>query len=423
VTRIYTRDDVDAMVFYKYTVEVEPIPAHGQVHVFELTDDREIRLDIAPTTIPRGAYEANFRFDSKGVHRIFARFVPGNPWLPSESEVVEQVVAGIPTESAIRVESAVEGQPIEIRVWVGASLTPYRGIVDLFDTTGDTPIHLGSMDLFEAHPDYLGLARFLLPARDPGTYRLEARYAGTDELYEPSEATGIMVVEPLPPLPPDIDPPTATAPSHRLISGVAISSGRATARLTWSGTDAASGVAGYMLEQQTDGGPWVTVSPSITSTTIDRLLTPQHRYRFRVTPVDAAGNTGAPATGPTFTVSRFSENNSDVKYSGSWKTSKNAVFWGGAARKSLSAGAKASLRFIGRSVAWVARTGPDRGKATVYVNGTRLATIDLYAPTYQRQRVVWAGSWSSAASRLVTIKVSGTSGRPRVDLDAFVTTN
>jgi len=59
----------------------------------------------------------------------------------------------------------------------------------------------------------------------------------------------------------------------------------------------------------------------------------------------------------------------------------------------------------------------------VLVNGVKVATVDLYSTTARHQQVVWAGSWASATSRTITIRVLGTSGRPRVDLDAFVTAN
>lgn len=70
-----------------------------------------------------------------------------------------------------------------------------------------------------------------------------------------------------------------------------------------------------------------------------------------------------------------------------------------------------------------ARTGPDRGKAQIFVNGTKVATVDLYSATARPQRIVWAGNWSTTARRTITIRVVGTSGRPRIDLDAFVTAN
>ena len=47
--------------------------------------------------------------------------------------------------------------------------------------------------------------------------------------------------------------------------------------------------------------------------------------------------------------------------------------------------------------------------------------IEKLSATAQAQRVVWAGTWTTAASRKVTIRVAGTTGRPRIDLDALVT--
>lgn len=221
----------------------------------------------------------------------------------------------------------------------------------------------------------------------------------------------------------DTTPPTVTAPRRGLLAGTAINAGRVTLRVPWTGSDVGTGIARYEFSQRTDGGPWTTVSTALTKPTIDRSLAPQHDYRFRVRAVDKAGNVGAWAYGSTFRLSRYSEFSSAITYRGRWTTVSSPVYWGGGARKSRMAGATASLTFTGRSIAWVARTGPDRGKAGIYVNGTRVATVDLYSPDYQQQRVVWARSWTTSVSREVTIRVAGTSGRPRVDLDALVKAN
>jgi hypothetical protein len=215
--------------------------------------------------------------------------------------------------------------------------------------------------------------------------------------------------------------PTVTAPSRTFVTGSAISSGKVSVRLGWSGSDVTSGIARYELAQSTDGKAWATVSTSLTAKALDRALSPGHTYRFRVRAVDKAGNTGGWATGSTFTLSRYSEASSRIHYSGTWRTATSSVYWGGAAKYASAAGAKASFTSTGRTIAWVARRGPTRGKAEVFVNGTKVATVDLYASSYQNQRVVWSKSWSSAATRTVTIRVVGTSGRPRVDLDAIVT--
>ena len=49
-----------------------------------------------------------------------------------------------------------------------------------------------------------------------------------------------------------------------------------------------------------------------------------------------------------------------------------------------------------------------------------VATIDLGAATTSARRLVWVGRWPTSARRTVTVRVLGTVGRPRVDLDGFV---
>ncbi len=61
-----------------------------------------------------------------------------------------------------------------------------------------------------------------------------------------------------------------------------------------------------------------------------------------------------------------------------------------------------------------------RGKVRIYVNGVYQATVGTYPSSASYRAVVWQKTWSSSATRTIKLVVSGTSGRPRVDLDAFV---
>jgi len=217
--------------------------------------------------------------------------------------------------------------------------------------------------------------------------------------------------------------PTVTEPRRGFAPGTPISSGRISLWVPWSGTDATSGIARYELAQSNDGGAWTTISTTLTSPAASRMLETERTYAFRARAVDNAGNVGAWATGATFRISRYSEYNQAISYSGPWSTVSNPAYLGGGVKTSSTAGATASLTFTGRSIAWVARTGPDRGQADIYVNGAKVATVDLYSVSPGAQRVVWVGSWTTATSRKVTIRVAGTTGRPRIDLDALVTAN
>jgi len=219
----------------------------------------------------------------------------------------------------------------------------------------------------------------------------------------------------------DTTAPTVTVPDRRLISGTSIDAGRIAFRTSWAGSDATSGIKSYQLQQQTDGGAWTNVGIALTATAVDRSLLTQHTYRFRVRATDKAGNIGAWKTGPVLTLGRVGETSTRITYTGSWSTASSSSYWGGGVKFSSAVGARASVTVTGRSIAWVALRGPTRGRAEVFVNGTKVSTIDLYSPAWQGQQVVWTGAWATSQARTVAIRVVGTTGRPRVDIDAFVT--
>jgi concanavalin A-like lectin/glucanase superfamily protein len=430
-TTVTTRSGARAYDMRCWAVNVDPAPLGSDVRVSELlSDGREVDIGLSSNdwcalqfgvTLARGSYFVPLRFDTKGTHQIRARYIPGDPWQASTSPWVDQSVAGVPTTTHIQLDPVAAGEPFEVRTSVGGSETYMTGSISLFDRTSGTPTLIETKAIpFTGASN--GHVTFQLAGHAAGTYRLEARYLGDSEVFEPSSTTADLVVTGSgpPPPPSDTTPPTATAPKHSLVNGSAISGGRTAVRLGWTGFDAASGIARYELAQSTDGGAWAMVSTSLTAARLDRPLLSNHAYRFRVRAVDGAGNIGAWMAGPTFRLTHYGETSSRIRYSGTWAISRSAVYWGSQAKASSRAGARATISVTGRSVEWVARKGPGRGRAQVYVNGALKATVDLYASTYQNQRVVWAANWSSSATRTISIRVLGTSGRPRVDLDAFV---
>ncbi len=217
----------------------------------------------------------------------------------------------------------------------------------------------------------------------------------------------------------DATPPKATGPRPALVSGAAVTADGLVVRMVWTGSDATSGIARYELARSRDGSAWATVSTSLTAASTERRLDPGHGYRFRVRAFDRAGNAGAWVVGPWFRLSAVQEGVSGIRYAGTWRTGTSSSYWGGHTRYATAAGATARIQVSARTFAWIAATGPGRGSAKVYVNGTLVATVNLQSPTLHARRVVFSRSWSTAASRTVVIRVVGTSGHPRVDLDAF----
>jgi hypothetical protein len=150
------------------------------------------------------------------------------------------------------------------------------------------------------------------------------------------------------------------------------------------------------------------------------LLAPNHTYRFRARATDVAGNQGPWTEGAGMALSSHTESSKSVTYSGTWKKLASSAYWNGRARSSSTAGAKASIRVNARSISWVSRFGPTRGKATVYVDGKSVATVNLYRTSATGPRVAWTRTWATPGVHRVTIRVSGTKGHPSVIVDGFI---
>ncbi len=245
-----------------------------------------------------------------------------------------------------------------------------------------------------------------------GRYRITVTF--TDVRGETTSGSRIITVNP------DNVAPTATTPKHAFATTGTVSSGKVPVRFTWSGSDAGAGIGRYVVAISTDGGAWSTISSTVTSASITRSLSGGHAYRFRVRPVDKAGNYGIWKYGSTFRVTSYQETSSRLVYTGTWTRPTSASYWGSYLRYAKAAGAKASITFTGRGYAWIGCVGPGRGSAKVYVNGTLVKTVSTYSATTACQKVLTTLSWSTASSRRVTIVVSGTSGHPRVAVDAIV---
>jgi len=75
-------------------------------------------------------------------------------------------------------------------------------------------------------------------------------------------------------------------------------------------------------------------------------------------------------------------------------------------------------------VAWVAPRGADRGYAHVYLDGTKVATVNLYSSSTQYRKLVYVKTWSTSGAHTLKVYVPGTkpaaSTGTRVDIDAFV---
>jgi hypothetical protein len=184
-------------------------------------------------------------------------------------------------------------------------------------------------------------------------------------------------------------------------------------------TEAGSGIASFDIARSVDGGPYATWVSGTRSTSLISSLSPSHTYRFRVRSRDAAGNVSVWVEGLTIKPALVQQTTSAITYRGTWSTSSRAEYSGGSVRYTASPTATASYTFTGRGIGLVTTTGTTRGQVKVYIDGVLVRTVDLYSSSLAYRRLAFSQMFASSGTHTIKLVPVGTSGRPRIDLDAF----
>jgi hypothetical protein len=212
--------------------------------------------------------------------------------------------------------------------------------------------------------------------------------------------------------PPDVVVPKVAPARRQPLSG------NVTVRVRWRAHDE-SGIRSYALQQQVGEGRWKGVPLSKSRQTAIKLTThPGHAYRFRVRVKDRAGNHSEWIAGPRFAPQVVQSDSASLH--GDWHRSTDKGALGGSISSTKVAGTSAHLRFRGSSIGVVASRGPKFGKVRVLVDGAVVKTIDLWARKEKDRRVVFMHAWHTTGTHAITVEALGTTGRPQVELDAFV---
>ena len=93
---------------------------------------------------------------------------------------------------------------------------------------------------------------------------------------------------------------------------------------------------------------------------------------------------------------------------------------GGSEFRSIDSDDRFSIKASGKSLGWVASTGPQRGRADVLVGGKRVDTVNLYSPTVNPAQVVWTTQLSPGRAQKVTIVNRSGHHRPMITVDALL---
>lgn len=218
-------------------------------------------------------------------------------------------------------------------------------------------------------------------------------------------------------------PPTMAAPAVEVALGAKLNAATIPILVSWPPAPATgSAVSSYTLERAMDDGGWVPVAlsgPLVRSVTL--RLPPWRSHSFRVRASYANGSTTEWGVAAPLWLGGVDESDLAIDYQPAWNLRSDSTAYGGARRSSSTAGASAEYTFSAASVAWISALGPKLGRARVYLDDVQVATIDLRRSRKQPRRVVFSTSFATVTERTLRIVVEGTAGRPRVDVDSFVT--
>jgi len=288
------------------------------------------------------------------------------------------------------------------------------------DVTADVALSVDAPDGFEATlstpvvgPDATTAALTVVvpPALATGTYTLWVN--GAIGSVTRTIAVTINV---------DGDAPTMSTPRLAPALGSVFNTSSYSAKVTWAAAvDSAGPIARYRAQVQADGGAWGTLSTVGPSTlSVSRTIKVGPAYMIRVQAADVAGNDSAWSEAAALASDVVQDSSTTLTGTGAWTRYGNALMSGGTTRYAKAAGASITLTFTGRGVAVVMPYGPTRGKAQVWLDGRLAGTVDTYRGTLAVRRIVFSRSWTASATHVVKVVVLGTSGRSRVDLDAFL---
>ena len=120
---------------------------------------------------------------------------------------------------------------------------------------------------------------------------------------------------------------------------------------------------------------------------------------------------------------KIDDRNANVSYSSGWATTSSSNYANGTGTYSLNTGSTAEYTFTGTGVKWYGVLGADHGQADVYIDNVWDATVDIYAPYWAANTVVYAkrglGNGSHTIKIVVRAQKNAASSNRFVEIDAL----
>ncbi len=145
-----------------------------------------------------------------------------------------------------------------------------------------------------------------------------------------------------------------------------------------------------------------------------------------VVSIDAFDVEGTVLRSPKAGARTIQQDDARIHLTGGWTRRSSASASGDSALRTSRARSSVTVRFRGTSFAWLGRTSPDHGRAAVYLDGKRVATVGGAPGPARESAVLWAASGLSDRTHTVTIRALGepsgvdAATGTGIDVDAFV---
>ena len=218
----------------------------------------------------------------------------------------------------------------------------------------------------------------------------------------------------------DAAAPRTSTPALQLRSGGTLDDGVSVLGTWPPATDPGGTVTRYEARWRVDGELGTISTLDAASRRSSRRMQPGRTYSLRVRARDAAGNWSQWAESETLSPTLTQETSSALVKRGRWTSFTKSYLSGGSAIYSSREGDRVVRPFTGQGIAWIGSESENRGRASVYIDGVFVATVDLGRSSTLHRSVLFTRTWASARERTLKIRVLGTKGRPRVDVDAFL---
>jgi hypothetical protein len=277
-----------------------------------------------------------------------------------------------------------------------------------------------------------------IPAGGIYTYLVQAWDTGTGSAYG-SHVTADVSVDDPPPSTIDIQHDAAGVVFDRWVTGYSTAySGDGYVYGRWAGTKLTARFTGSKVrwigpKQPSYGMADVYIDGALVASDVDcyapagsaaletviwesaTLADGPHTLSIRLTGAKNAASTGnvvvldrfeaygaLPAGGGT----RFDD--ADGVLTGSWIPAINPTYYDKTYIYSRWASHAFTMSFTGTRVAWIGPMTPFYGKADIFIDGVKVATVDQYRTTQGWREVVWESGTLSAGTHTLVIKPTGT---------------